>query len=136
MKFFVVVARGHPLIKAIHKSTFEITKDNYLTPNGDCIIGICASHAVCDLPEDLKEHLKFGGKIRIILEVCGNKDEIIAYGHPSLKLVDKRSIVVRKSDYIDARTLAIRANKAARDINRDLIKKLKEGRSLRCTILW
>ena len=133
---FIIKARGHSLIKATHKSTFEITKDGYLTPRGDCIIGIMASHSVSDLPEELKEHLKASGKISIILEVDGKRDEIIAYGHPDLKLTDKRSVVIRKSDYIDDRTLAVRANKAARDINRSLIEKLREGKKLKFIILW
>jgi len=133
---FIIKAKGHSLIKATHKSTFEITKDNYLTPRGDCIIGICASHAVYDLPKELKDHLKSGGKIKIILEVNGERDEIIAYGHPNLELTDRKSIVVRKSDYIDARTLAIKASKAAKDINRSLIEKLREGKDMRFIILW
>ena len=133
---FIIKAFGHPLIKATHKSTFEITKDNYLTPKGDCIIGIRATHAVADLPEDLKEHLKSGGKIKIIIRVGKLVDEVIAYGHPNLVLSNNRSIVVRRSFYIDDRTLAIKADKAARDISREIINKLKEGYELEFIILW
>lgn len=123
---FVIKFYGHPLIKATHKTTLEITKDNYLTERGDCIIGIRATHSVKDLPDDIKNHLKNYGKIKIIIKVDDLIDEIIAYGHKNLLLNDDRSIVIRKSDYIDSRTLAIKANKSARDINREIIEKLKK----------
>ncbi|MGB9674949.1 MAG: DUF371 domain-containing protein, partial [Nanopusillaceae archaeon] len=40
---FVINVKGHKLVKATHKSTLEITKDNFLTERGDCIIGINSS---------------------------------------------------------------------------------------------
>ena len=36
---------GHPFIQCIHNTTIEITKDNYLTKKGTCILGIKASKA-------------------------------------------------------------------------------------------
>ncbi len=33
----VIKAKGNKLIKATHKSTLEITKDNYLTERGDIV---------------------------------------------------------------------------------------------------
>ncbi|MEM7819116.1 MAG: DUF371 domain-containing protein, partial [Candidatus Aenigmatarchaeota archaeon] len=42
-----------------------------------------------------------------------------------LKLSHAEDIVVRKSDFIDNRTLAILANKAACDLKRELVEKLK-----------
>ena len=38
----IVIARGHPNIRATHKTTLEVTKEKELSPRGDCIIGICA----------------------------------------------------------------------------------------------
>ena len=35
-------AYGHPNILGTHKTTFEFTKDNELTLNGDCIVGVKA----------------------------------------------------------------------------------------------
>ena len=131
---FVIYAKGHPLIKATHKSTFEITKDNYLTERGDCIIGICATHSVKDLPKEIKERLKKGEKILIILECEGEKDTVIAKGHPKLTFKSNNSIVIRKSSYVDDRTLAIYANKAAKDLNRKLIENLRKGKNLKVII--
>jgi hypothetical protein len=121
----VIKAKGHKLIKATHKSTLEITKDNYLTEEGDCIIGVNANYSVKDLPEDLKDHLLNEGKIKIIIKVDDLIDSIIAYGSRNLLLTNDRSIVIRKSNYIDDRTLAINSNKSAIDIDKKLIEKLR-----------
>ena len=126
----VIKAKGHKLIKATHKSTLEITKENFLTEKGDCIIGINSTHSVKDLPQDLKEHLLNEGKIKIEIKVDDLIDIIIAYGSKNLKLSNEKSIVIRKSDYIDDRTLAIYSNKSAKDIDRRIIEKLKEEKDL------
>jgi len=44
---------GHKNILSLHKKTIEITKDNELTVNGDCIVGTNSSLACIDLPEKL-----------------------------------------------------------------------------------
>ncbi|MEM0501842.1 MAG: DUF371 domain-containing protein, partial [Ignisphaera sp.] len=43
-----------------------------------------------------------------------------------LILEDNRRIVVRRSRYIGPETLAIESNKASKDLNRDLIKRLQD----------
>ncbi|MEM4819277.1 MAG: DUF371 domain-containing protein, partial [Nanopusillaceae archaeon] len=53
------------------------------------------------------------------------KDKIIAMGSKYLTFKDNKSFVIRKSNYIDDRTVAIKANKAARDIDRRIIDLLK-----------
>ncbi|BFI73461.1 uncharacterized protein MJ0206 [Nanoarchaeota archaeon] len=126
----VISAKGDRLIKATHKSTLEITKENFLTERGDCIIGINSTHSVKDIPLDLKEYLLDEGRIKVEIKVDDLIDNLIAYGSKNLKLSDEKSIVIRKSNYIDNRTLAIYSNKSARDINRKIIEKLIEGKEL------
>ncbi|ASJ01205.1 DUF371 domain-containing protein [Thermococcus gorgonarius] len=121
----VVRCRGHENVKATHRSTLEFTKENYLTPRGDCIICISADKGINDLSEEFRAALKEGRKLLIRIKVGGLVDEITAEGSPNLILDHPHSMVVRKSDYIDARTLAIRANKAAKDIDRKIIEKLR-----------
>ncbi|AEC52412.1 hypothetical protein PNA2_1497 [Pyrococcus sp. NA2] len=121
----IIMCKGHENVKATHKSTLEITKENFLTPRGDCIICISANKALRDLSKDIKDALKQGKRIRIIIRVEELVDEIIAWGDPRLILDSDVSIVIRKSRYIDGRTLAIRANKAAKDIDRRIIERLK-----------
>ncbi len=125
----IVTARGHPNIKATHKSTLEITTEGHLTPKGDCIIAVNADKALADLHPALKEYIRRGYPLAIAIMVKDDPNSIdvfFAKGHRSLQLSDKKSIVVRKSNYIDARTLAIKATKAAKDIDRELVEKMKD----------
>ena len=130
----VIFCTGNEKIKATHPSTLEITKEDFLTERGDCIIGICASKACIDLNENLKKHLRNGGKIVIRIKVNEIEDKIIAYGHKNLLLKSEKSIVIRKSSFIDERTLAINANKSARDLKRKLIEKIKNNIRFRIEI--
>ncbi len=127
----IIYARGHPNILATHKSTFEITKENYLTKRGDCIIGINANKSVSDLSQSLKEIIKRSqSKITLILESGGIRDEVHGSGDPKLMLSNPISIVVRKSSHISDRTLMIHSDKAAIDIKRDLINVLRNSEAL------
>ncbi len=126
-----IKAYGHPLIKATHRTTFEITKEEYLTPRGDCIIGVGADKSVKDLSQRFKDAVRRNDSILIIVLKCGNvKDIVLAQGSSNLILSDPDKIIVRKSSYVEPATLAIRANKAARDIDRALVVCLKNGSEL------
>lgn len=131
---FLVHARGHPNVLAKHRTTIELTSEDFLTRAGDCIIGICADKSPADFPKALKEALKSGKKIRITFECGGFKDAVTAYGDPRLTLTDKKSMVIRKSDYACGRTLCVRADKAAVDLDRRLIGELKKGKPLKAAI--
>ena len=124
-----IIAWGHPNISATHRTTFEITKDKELGKEGNCIIGVKANKACIDLDEELKVALKEGKDILITIEADGIVDFVRASGSPELKFTDEKDIVVRKSDFIDERTLAIKADKAAKDLRRDLIEKLKNPKT-------
>lgn len=121
-KFF---AFGHEKIIGTHKTTIELTKENYLTEKGNCIIAINATKACFDFNSYTKKFLKSGKKIKFIFEINGKTDIVTAFGSPKLKLSNKTSMVIRKSDFIDDRTIAIKADKAAKDIDRALIEELK-----------
>jgi len=127
---FIVRAKGHRLISATHKSTFEITKENYLTERGNCIIGISANYSASEFPDWLKEYLREGKRIIIEIRVDDLSDFVEAYGSKDLPFKDNKSFVIRKSTYIDDRTVAIRSNKAAIDINRRIIELLKMEKEL------
>jgi len=121
----IIHCYGHENIKATHKSTLEITKEDFLTPRGDCIICIKADKGLKELNEEFKRALKSGKKVRIRIIVDDLVDEIVASGDERLTFENDVSMVIRKSSYIDGRTLAIKANKAAKDIDRKIIEKLK-----------
>ncbi|MEM7825591.1 MAG: DUF371 domain-containing protein [Candidatus Aenigmatarchaeota archaeon] len=121
-----IIAYGHPNITATHKTTFEITKAKEIGKDADCIIGIKANKACKDLSKEMKDGLKEGKRIEIKIIAGGVEDTVIAYGSPALKLNNPEDIVVRKSDFIDSRTLAILADKAAYDLKKELIENLKK----------
>ncbi|WP_423792588.1 DUF371 domain-containing protein [Methanocaldococcus indicus] len=132
---FTIKAKGHKNVSGTHKTTLEITKDNYLTKTGHCIIGIMANKSMLDFPEEFKEKLRNAKKIVVEIEVDNIKEVVVGEGHKDLILNHPTDIVVRKSSYICPRTLMIKANKGAKDLNRELIKKLKEGKELTFKII-
>jgi len=125
----VIHCRGHENVKGTHRSTLEFTKEDYLTPRGDCIICIEADAAINDLGEEFKRALKEGKRLLIRIRAGGFCDEILAEGSPELILDHDVSMVIRKSTYVDGRTLAVRSNKAAKDIDRRIINFLKNPNS-------
>ncbi len=124
----LIVAWGHPNITAKHRTTLEITKESELTPRGDCIIGVKADKAICDIDDKIKNWLKLGHavKIEIVLPQYGLKDSLIAFGSGRMTFKHKTDIVVRKSDFVCDRTLAIKADKAAKDIDREMVELLRD----------
>ena len=120
-----IICYGHKNVKATHRSTLEITKEDYLTPRGDCIICVKANKGLKELSDEIKEALKSGKKVKIRITADDIVDEVEAVGDGKLTFENEISMVIRKSEYVDGRTLAIRANKAARDIKRELVEKLK-----------
>lgn len=124
-----IEAWGHPNITALHKTTLEITKDENLTRRGNCIIGVKANKAIRDLDDNLKKLLKTGYKAKIILELpqYGVRDEVEGFGHEKMTFEHIRDIVIRKSNFICGRTLLIKANKSAFEIDREVIKLLKDS---------
>jgi len=123
----IIRFRGHYNIKATHPTTLEITKDSWLTPRGNCIIGILSDKACNDINEDLKTFIKSGGELVITLLVGDRSFQFKAFGDRRLTLQDKRSIVIRKTSFISPRTLAIKSDASARDIPREIIALLKKG---------
>ena len=122
-----ILARGHENITATHKTTFEITKEKSLTKRGDCIIAVSANKAMLDLKPKFKRALK-NENAKLIIEIkAGKICEIVrAYGSSQLQLTHPTAMVIRKSSYICNRTLAIKADKAAADLSRSLVEKLRK----------
>jgi hypothetical protein len=125
----VVEAYGHENVLSTHKTTFEITKETKLTKKGDCIIAVAANKGALQLSPSFKEAVKKeGAKIIITIKAEDIIETVEAYGSPKLLLTHPTDLVVRKSNYICSRTVAIGANKAANDLSRTLVKKLQNPR--------
>lgn len=126
-----IEASGHPGIKALHKTTFEITRDSFVTPRGDCIIGVSANKAAIHLSPRFKSIATSSDACVIILLKCGSIVEIVrGCGSPWLSFTSETSIVVRRSFYVDGRTVAVNSDKAAIHLNQELVRELRFGKSL------
>lgn len=131
----IIVCRGHENVLSTHRTTIEITKEAELTLAGDCIVGVGADKGMLDLSEEFKERLKSECEVEIVFECGGVKDVVHARGSPKLVLDHPSDMVIRKSDYICGRTLAVGADKASIDLKRELVEKLKTGAELKVTLL-
>ncbi len=122
----VVFGYGHVNVSAAHKTALEFTRDTHLSKKGDCIIAVAADKGLADLSAKFKENLrKPHAKLTILIEAGEIMERVEAYGSPQLVLTHPTDMVIRKSDYVDNRTLAIQADKAALDLSRDLVEKLR-----------
>jgi hypothetical protein len=128
---------GHENIIATHKTTLEFTKEQHLSRNGDCIVAVGTDKTLADLSCEFKEHLrKPNAELTVIIEAGGITGQVKAHGSQQLILTHPTDVVIRKSDYVSDRTLAIRADKAAQDLPRELVEKLRSPRQrVRITLI-
>ncbi len=133
---FTLKTQGHINVTSRHKTTFEVTTDPEIGIKADCIVGVASEKSMEDLSDEFKKAIrKKDAEIKIILKTRNASDEIIGYGHPDLPLNHPTDIVCRKSDYICGRTLMIKADKAACDLDRVLINDLKNGEEMQVEII-
>lgn len=112
-------AWGHENITGKHKRTLEFTKDGELGIDGDCVLGVNANFSLYDLRELIKE----GGKLKMVISVDGISDEV--FFEPNPEFNDEKEIVVRMGDFSSDRTFGIKADKACNDLKRELVEKLR-----------
>ena len=127
---FEIPFNGHENIRSLHNKTIEITKDSKLTPSGDCIVGVKANSSCKDIPDQIKKKIKKpDAKIVFSILVNGDIFEINGEGHKDLKLTHPSDIVLRKSNYVCPRTLAINCDKSSDDIPRKMIRYLQNPKT-------
>ena len=121
-----IIFYGHRNVQSLHTRTIEITKDPSLTLQGDCIIGVSANKSCCDISDKVQRILKDSNSHIIIDIIVGKRSfRMNASGDRRLLLLSRHDIVIRKSNFICERTMAIQCNKASRDIPRDMILLLQ-----------
>ena len=126
---------GHTNVTSKHKTTFEVTTDHEISIKADCIVGVASEKSMKDFSEDFKKAMRRTDvEIKVILSTKNAHDEITGFGHSDLLLNHPTDIVCRKSNYICGRTLMINADKAACDLNSDLINDLKNGEEMQVEI--
>ena len=123
---FEIPFYGHKNIRSLHKKTIEITTEQNLTLNGDCIIGVGASYGCNDIPEKMKKLLR-NSKTDILftIKVKNFSFKVKGKGNDELILTHPHDIVIRKSSFVCPRTLATNCNKASDSIPRQMIKALQ-----------
>ncbi|CCQ34554.1 hypothetical protein HLRTI_001591 [Halorhabdus tiamatea SARL4B] len=124
----VIHAVGHEHVTAAHESTLELTSDDYLTPAGDCIVGIEADRVPAEFDSAFVSACQDrDAEITATLSTADHEVEITGRGHPDLTFENDRSLVVRTSEYVDDRTVMVDADAAATDLYRDLVDALASG---------
>jgi uncharacterized protein len=128
---FEIEFSGHENIRSNHQKTIEITKESHLTPRGDCIVGVNAKSSCADLSEELKNKLK-NPDSKVIFSIKVGEDDFVVEGkgHPDLILTHTEDIVIRKSDFICPRTLAVKCDKASDLLPRSMVTQLQDPKTI------
>lgn len=113
----VIHARGHPLVAATHHKTLEVTRDTGLTAKGTCVVGVAADW----LPDRLRS---LTGRIRVTLECCGHRFGFDCTVSPTF--LHDRSLVFRRGGDLAERTFAFGATASAADVDRALVRRLRQ----------
>lgn len=122
-----VAFRGHPMVRSLHPTTIEVTTEEHLTARGDCIVGVAAEKGCAGLSEEVRSALRVDGTPVAVRIVVGERTfSVRASGDSRLELTHLHDIVLRKSDFVSDRTLAIGADAAAKDIPREMVDALKD----------
>ena len=117
---------GHENIRSNHSRTIEITKESELSLRGDCIVGVRAKYSCSDLPDELKKKMQDPTSvIELTLRVGDQEFTVMGRGSSDLILTHEEDIVIRKSNFVCPRTLAINCDKASDLIPRNMVKSLQ-----------
>jgi hypothetical protein len=123
-----IVCRGHRNITARHRTTFEVTREEHLSLQGDCIIGVGADKGPADLGNNFRKVLCAPGAVLTTRLHCRDYEvEVHSVGSPSLFLDHPTDFVWRTSGFVCGRTIGIRTDAAARDIPREIVDALANG---------
>ena len=122
----VIPFTGHKEVLSLHEKTLEITKDDSLTAQGDCIVGVNSGISCIDLPDKMKKKIQNPkSKIKFTINVGKFSFQIQGQGSDKLTLKHVSDIVLRKSAFTCSRTIAINCDKASSDIPRDFVRLLQ-----------
>ena len=124
-------AVGHEHVAATHASTFEVTTDDFLTPAGDCSLGVRADRAPAAFDPAFVERCRDAvATIEATVRAGDHAVTVTGRGDPSLTFESDRALVGRTSGYVDDRTVMVGADAAAADLPRALVAALADGAAL------
>jgi hypothetical protein len=123
---FTFRAEGHPAVSATHSTTLELTTEERLTHEGDCIVAVAATCGLQRFPGSIQQALSTtAGRATMTILVRGEIFTVEGQGSPALTFTHPQEIVIRKSSFTSDRTLMIHADAAAKDVPRKMVKLLR-----------
>ena len=131
-------AYGHENVIGEHKTTVELTSEDFLTKQGTCIVGVNSGMSLNQLDSEIKRFASLSNTT-IILRMSVNEltEEVTGTGSPGLTYIDPTSMVARTSTFECGRTVMVNADKAASDLSRDFIDRLKaNGVVIECELVY
>lgn len=122
---------GHPLVRGTHPTTFEVTTEDHLTRQGDCIIGVRADRGAGSLSRKFRRVLADDRAVLLTrLTAGGFSAEVHGRGSSRMTLEHPANLVWRRSRFVCPRTVAILCDHTAATLPRELIRALREGAEL------
>jgi hypothetical protein len=126
-----ITCRGHPLVRATHPTTFEVTAEGHLTRQGDCIIGVQADRGARSLSPGFRRVLADDRAVLVTrLTAGGFAAKVRGRGSSRMTLDHPADLVWRRSSFVCERTVAILCDHTAATLPRDLVRALREGAEL------
>jgi len=123
--------RGHPLVLGTHPTTFEVTCEDHLTANGNCIIGIGADRGCAGLSMAFKKVLAHDDAVLTTRLACGDVAvEVRSCGSSQMMLNHPTDMVWRKSTFVCGRTIGILSDAVALTLPRELMENLVLGKEM------
>jgi uncharacterized protein len=131
----IIRCRGHPLVRGTHPTTFEVTREDRLTENGNCIIGIAADKGCTGLSPVFRTVLAHDDAVLVTrLECNGVVTEVRSRGSSQMALDHPTDMVWRRSAFVCGRTIGILSDRVARTLPRDLRENLARGEEMVLTL--
>ncbi|MDO9540116.1 MAG: DUF371 domain-containing protein [Methanocalculus sp.] len=131
-----ILCRGHANVISCHPTTFEVTCEEELTLQGDCIIGVAADKGAADLSDAFCDLLADdSATLRTYLSAGGISCEIRSYGSSRMTFDHLTDLVWRRSDFVCGRTIGIRSDFVARTLPRELIRVLSGGAEMEVILI-
>ena len=131
-----IYCKGHPLVLGNHPATFEVTREDHLTKNGNCIIGIAADKGCEELSAEFKRVLCHDDAVLYTRLACGSITvEVTSRGSVRFTLDHPTDMVWRRSSFVCGRTIGIFSDHVAATLPEELIANLISGKEMTVTLL-
>ena len=128
---FEISFHGHKNLRSLHPKSIEITTDEDLTVNGDCIVGVKATCGCLGIPDEMKSLLQNPQSDVICTILVGDLSfKVTGKGSEKLTLANPHDIVIRKSNFTCPRTLSIGCDTASDSIPRQMVEALQNPETM------